>query len=482
MRLCFLIAGLVGCAGENSCGLSLGGGHDKKTDPVLVLDTWSGSSFSELGDLEVDGNTIWFCTGVEGVHAWDISQPDKLRKLDDLVPLAGDLRYPRCQHLAVQGKRVYVSHRGDSISEEAFLLVIDASDPRHLEEHGTLQPDYSPEGLAVHGDLLLVAGHDAGLVIYDRGKGAELTELSRTPTANAWQVRAEGDIAWVADAETGLVAVDITDPSHPIVRGSVDVDGGAFKDLELRDQRAYVAAASAGLAVIDTSDPDAPSMLHVADTPGSALGVALGPKTAFVSDWNDVRLFDISGDAKPRALGHEPLPLQGSLGTRTLGIAADGNVFFSGNWTELVSYEYFPGRSAPDIDVRPARLDLTSGRELLTVLNVGQGPLTVQKAKPHTNRLSVDGLASKKTVASGAELRLTVTLDDPRDPFESWLNLISDDPDEPRRCVSVQASQPGLGVGDRVPRDTSWIGLDGDPLTLSDHEGKAVLLAYFATF
>lgn len=465
---------LPSCVPDGSCGSAVGG-KDPGLDPVERLDTWSGPTFSEVGDLEVVDDVIWMCSGVQGLHAWDATNPASITKLDDLVFEAGDQRYPRCDHLAVHGDQVFVTHRGDSISESAYVITVDATDPRNLVESSTLFPDYSPEGITVHNGQVLVAGHDRGLVIYD----LSMTEITRVPMDNAWQVRAVDDIAWVADATAGLVAVDLA-VTPPKVVGQSDVPGGAAKDLVIDGDLAYVAAAAAGLAVFDIADPTAPSLLTTAQTPGSALGVAISDDAVFVSDWNDLRIFDRSNAENPSMVAHEPLPLMAGAQSRSLGIAATGNVIASGNWTELVTYRYHPDRSAPDLTASPLTLDLSAGPQLVNVTNVGTELLKINKVTTRGKGLTVD-FQDHRRLEPGEQGRITVTLDNP-DRFGGWFNLVSNDPDQPRRCVVVQANAPGIGVGDAITDDHTWVDLQGNLIRLSDHKGKAVLLAYFATF
>ncbi len=306
--------------------------------------------------------------------------------------------------------------------------------------------------------------------------------------ANAWQVRASGDVAWVADGAGGLVSVDLSDPTRPAVLGAVDLPGQA-KDLEVDGDRAWVALGSEGVAVVDIADPAAPKLLDRQDTPGSALGVALSrPRGGLVvADWNDLRLFDVSDRDRLVARGHEPLLLRSDLGSRTLGVATGRHdLVFSGNWTALSSYRLHLGRHGGDLDPRPAALtlprtepgDVTNA--LIDLVNAGDRPLRLTGSQVGGRGLEVE--LAPATLAPGdkvvARARWTPA---GNGALDGWVNVLSDDPDEPRKCVPISGNQAGLTVGDPIG-DPSFVGIDGTPIHLSDYEGQVVLLAYFATF
>ena len=485
---CIAAAGCGGQEPSSACGAEEAGPASAWDDPITVLDRYDGPSFSELQDVEVDGDRVWFCSAVQGLNVYEAADPSALTRLDQIAPSAGSPQYPRCQHLAVQGDRVYVTNRTNTISRDPFIAVFDASTPSDLSELGTLLLDDEPEGITVHGDLLLVAVH-THLVVFQRGDGAELTELGRVDgLGNAWTVRAAGDLAYVADADGGLSVVDLADPAAPSLVVRLDLPG-AVKDLELAGDRAVLAAGTAGVALVSLADPRAPVLVEIEDTPGSALGVALGDGDAvYVSDWNDLRVFDGLAAMDLRPVASEPLPEGGGAESRSLGLAARGDVLFSGNWTELVSYRYHPGRDAPDLNVSPrvAQLppdDADGARVLLTLSNWGREPLTLSATELGDRRLSVPDLEDGLILPPGDVERVVLQLEaGVSESLESWVNIVSDDPDEGRKCVQVLANQDGIGVGEPAP-DASFLGLDGATYRLSELTQQGpVLLAYFATF
>ena len=60
-------------------------------------------------------------------------------------------------------------------------------------------------------------------------------------TDRAWDVSISGNYAYVADYKTGLVIVDISNPSSPVLKGGYDTPGGAH-GVAVSGNYAYVTA------------------------------------------------------------------------------------------------------------------------------------------------------------------------------------------------------------------------------------------------
>ena len=64
----------------------------------------------------------------------------------------------------------------------------------------------------------------------------------------------------MADYESGLQVIDISDPANPAIIGNYDTPGDAFS-VTVAGDCAFVSDYTAGLQLIDISDPTNPSLL-----------------------------------------------------------------------------------------------------------------------------------------------------------------------------------------------------------------------------
>jgi hypothetical protein len=95
-------------------------------------------------------------------------------------------------------------------------------------------------------------------------------------------VAVSGTHAYVTTAD-GLQVIDVTNPLHPQIAGSVDTRDWA-QGVAVSGSHAYVADDQAGLQVIDVTNPQDPQIVGSVDTPGRATGVASAGTHAYVAD------------------------------------------------------------------------------------------------------------------------------------------------------------------------------------------------------
>jgi hypothetical protein len=448
-------------------------------DPIEFLDI--SAPVIEVEDVERIGDIVWACSNSDGLVSVDVSDPSNLQVLTQW-----NLASPRCDHLSIDGDRLYTASHPLTDDGEGWMATVDSSDPGSPQVLDQIWADYDPEGLTVHDGELLIATVTDGLIAAATSPG--WPERGRVETARAMQVRAAGDIAWVADGEEGLIAVEISSLSR---LGVLPLDGNPA-DLDLLDGRAVVALGGAGVALVDTSDPSAPRLLDQYDTPGSALGVSASGDLVWVADWLDLRLLRIDGDSlvdvgrQGMPLETVPPPVDPNLPNFSLGVVAWDDLALSSNWTEFASLRAHPDRSTGDLVVEPRLLRLPrtplgeTSSAAFRLRNDGHRPITVTSLTLEAGFSSDEPLplVLEPGTQEGVTLSYFAGVDDPR---EATLVVESDDLDEPTQRVSVLVNGQGLDVGDPVP-DLTFLGLDGAPVRLEDRLDGPVLLAYFATF
>jgi hypothetical protein len=419
--------------------------------------------------------------------------------------IPGDTRRPGCIHLAWDGDVVYTVHRGN-IDNPAFLsgwiLRPDRVDPQKLDpvQLPVLQePGVSYEGVDAANGLVYVALRQKGLGIYRRDARNSFVRIgTASDLNNAWGVRVRGNTAFVSDGLAGLAIVDVADPRKPALIGRV-ATGGQARGLALDGDTAYVAAGSGGLVVVDISSLNNPRVLATARVAGSAIRVDYSESRAYVAAWNDARVYDVSNPAAPRFIGAARMTRDIGPGgngddgrpdvtSRTLGVAAHGDVLFAGNWHVIHSYRVYPERKGPSL-VLPEEINLVDFGPVapgaratvpLGVRNQGAAPLTLLNVSTDNPAFTVE--PRQLRVQPGETATLLVSYSAPKAEKETaFLNFSSDDPDNPTRRGYLVANQPGLGVGKPLPETTVAL-VEGGQWSSSEAKGQVTLLAYFATF
>jgi len=457
-------------------------------DPFEHLGRAPGPGFVEILEVRArEDGKVFYCSGVQGLNVLDASNPSELRHLYQMQSSAGSSRYPRCQHLAWSGEIVYMTNKGDEVQPTPFVSAFDLSHLPEQEIARKVFPERPLAGIAAAGDYVYLAAHSEGLLILRRNT-ATFTEVgAATGLDNALGVEVVGTLAYVADGNGGLAVVDVESPAAPAVLGRVGVGGPAQSvAVDAETQTAWVAAGAAGLVGVDVSDPGAPSVVGSYDSPGSALQVSLGNGHAFIADWNDVRVVDISDRAAPRLVATDRIAAAGDL-PRVLGVGALGNHAYVGEWKGLHAFQLHPDRLAPDLWVDTRAIEFgaidpgTQDADVLIVENQGTARLVISSIE--VTGSSAFEVGTEQLVLEPGRLAAidVIFRPDSGDDEKGAIELTSDDPDEPVRKITVRGNRPGVGVGDAAPEIEVQL-LSGGTWKLSEQRGQVVVLAYFATF
>jgi hypothetical protein len=197
-----------------------------------------------------------------------------------------------------------------------------------------------------------------GVYIFDTSQLSNLVPVGIYATPDARDVVVIGQYAYVADWETGLQIVDVSDPAYPRRVGECSINGQARR-LVMRDNYAYVAAApiwdgqsnqGGGLQVVDISNPANPQL--VGEYPyfnppcawcgGSAYDVAVSGNYAYLAEaWDEtspgggeasgaLAVIDISDPTSPWPVTSYDTS---SYGARSVTIA--GSMAYVGNYNSF---------------------------------------------------------------------------------------------------------------------------------------------------
>ena len=283
-------------------------GHEPSPQSPQIIGRTAGPSLA-VATAVVDGRSYAVMGAGSALWIVDISGHSKPKKVGEVLT-PGVVR-----GVAVSGNLALVADGDEG------LRVIDVSDPTAPREIGSVDTPGSARGVTVSGNLALVADGGWGLRVIDIADPTAPRETGSVDTSGfAYGVTVSGNLAMVADGSRGLRVIDISDPTAPRETGSVDTPGFAY-GVAVSGNLALVAHGNEGLRVIDVSGPTAPRDTGSVDTPGFAWGVAVSGNLALVADAREgLRVIDISDPATP----HEA----GSVGTpgSARGVAMSGNL------------------------------------------------------------------------------------------------------------------------------------------------------------
>ena len=213
------------------------------------------------------------------------------------------------------------------------------------------------------------------------------------------------------------------------------------------------------------------------------MDIAVNGGAVAVADWTSVRLYDAVTNKEPRALAIENTDEQ--MG-RALSVAFRKDAIFVGDWTGVHILQ--PNLGAP---VPVGEFDRAVGRVLpqedkapsleVNVRNAGAVPLNIMGGG--TRGKGFGAKVPKMALAPGEERSIQVDFSskEKTEDHRGELVLCTDDPDAPMLTLPLKANPSSFGPGKEIP-DIGLKLTKGGVWSLSEHRGKPVLLAYFATF
>jgi hypothetical protein len=244
---------------------------------------------SSVTAVATDGRTAFAVGEITGLNAVNIADPTR-------PAVAGATGMFRgVNGLALAGTKAYMTDRWS-------VKVFDVADPARPRPLRTLNiSEGVPRAIVVQDRYAYLTADKFGLYVLDVSdpSGPVVAGTLKMP-GFSYGLAVEGGTAYVANSDTGFHVVDIRDPASPRPLGALRVGGEPY-GVAVRDGRAYVAAGAAGFLVLDVTKPEAPRLLGRIKTGDFAYAVALRGQYALVADGAaGIRMIDISDPAKPR--------------------------------------------------------------------------------------------------------------------------------------------------------------------------------------
>ncbi len=293
--------------------------------------------------------------------------------------------------LAIVDDRLYFGLRDWDPSiglPEGGFVVYDINDPAKPVEIDYAPFSSGPEGFALFGATIAAADHERGLRIFTE-ESEDLTEIARRNLTldDAYSVAVEGDIAYLGDQ--GLRIIDISDHSHPLELGSVELEGDIIAvAAEGHGTRVAALAWGGELSLIDASNPALPVVRSALPTNGVDLSIS-GTIVAVAEGDQGVTLTDVTNLEAPT------LVTRISTDHRALAVALDSNLAVIGLAVDSV------------VEGAVAIYDITDPADPI-----------LKSQQPTSNWVgAVDVADSKAAILIGDALRL-IDISDPAAPID----------------------------------------------------------------
>ncbi len=183
----------------------------------------------------------------------------------------------------------------------AYFQIADFDDPADPEPLSEILLESRPRDILPAGDLVYVAGDEAGLYIIDVSDPTSPSVVGHWETnGEAWDVELSGDYAYVANGSDELRILEVSNPDEPEEVGFLNTRDTAY-GVCVRDTLVFVADGDRGLRIGTVSDPSNPEQIGRIDTESYAYSVDVHGGYAYVADGEDgMRVIDVSDPAEPR--------------------------------------------------------------------------------------------------------------------------------------------------------------------------------------
>jgi hypothetical protein len=271
-------------------------------------------------DVIIDGHFAYLADGEAGVHVLDISNPydPVIIGTYDTDGYAGKL--------AKQGKTIFVADRNAGVG---VLDVADPSNPTYI--YGVYY-SYTWDVDLFGGDIFIAT--DAGVYSFRFCAGDGITSFNSAnfltvwDTLEVWDIRIQGDIAYIAGGLDGFYTLNVRDPENPYLLDHFAIMGRDYRKIDVNGQFAYVVD-SVYMDVFKISDPS--NIQHISEiwSVGGLTDVFLQGSIVFLS-WGGGTL-PVLNATFPMGLGWPDLLDEPFITGNVSAVWAQGRHVYTGN-------------------------------------------------------------------------------------------------------------------------------------------------------
>ena len=432
----------------------------------LTITDYHDPQANHILDAEIYENTLIISAMVQGIEFYDISSGGQLNHIDHFT--LGQNGKANCVE-AIDNYAYFTSKNG--------LYVVDISSPSNPQNLGRVAGtnNFILENLDAENNMLAVAAHEDGVLLYDISNPQDLQLRSTINSDNAWCVRLKDGYAYIAD-ELVVKIYDISNNSDPVFINQIETSN-AIKDIALTQSFMYVALGSDGVDIYDLSNLENPIFLDNYNTNTLAHRISAFENKLAVSDWDDVDVLEWDGNSLNR-VGYK------NTGNRTMAIATKDNYIYSAEWASVQAFEFGPV-SGPDIDLNTLELNypyVNAGASYslsVEVINNGSSTLNIVddyvtnshfEIVDHLNDLEPNQSQTVEIIYNASDLNSA-----------GVYRIYTNDPDQSMVMCETNGNIDGANIGEpAVDFELDYIANGEGSFRLSHHLGKVVVIAFFA--
>jgi hypothetical protein len=315
-----LVFVLVGCQSNQKMGYCFDVAFDQENNRIYIA---AGQAGLHVLDVVDGGHLKYVSTHFDGgyyrnlkLHAGQayIAGTDNVGLL--ILDITGDIPVTKWSRngcgagLHIEGDTLYL------VDFDSGLYIFDISNPDAPQQLAQYEALEQPWDIWVHQGVAYVADVNKGLVILDVTTPMESHQIGfitwdvEEPMAEV--IRGEGNFVFIAAGKHGLIIIDASDSTKPVLAAQYDPGPDSFGEgLFIKDHVVFLAIGDEenrqenGLHILDVSDPYSPNVISKLPFEDWVEGVYVTGDFAFVTNtYSGVRSIDIRDLRNPLLVDH----------------------------------------------------------------------------------------------------------------------------------------------------------------------------------
>ena len=206
------------------------------------------NGLTNVVDVVVETNTAFLCSD-DGIAILDVSDPTSPIELD-IYSSDGD-----CTDIAVNDNLAIFTdfYKG--------IKLLDISNLNDVQLLSQFFDNGQAKKITIKDDLAFVVDGQAGLEIFNISNPGKLDKIGQynEPPLVSTDVMIQNDVAVLSAAMDGVIFLNISDPTNPIVINTYDVDF-SFQTVLIKDELVYLGANNQSIIVLNITELDSISV------------------------------------------------------------------------------------------------------------------------------------------------------------------------------------------------------------------------------